>query len=439
MKRLTIALVVIVLFTPVLAKSSAVSAADTTQQAPLTVMAVGDIACDPANPDFHGGQGDAKFCQEKATSDLVAQANPNAVLVLGDNQYENATLSGFRQSYDPTWGRFKDITYPVPGNHEYLTPDAAGYFAYFGTRAGNHPGGYYSFNLGSWHIIALNSECTEPGVGGCGVGSQQERWLLGDLAANRSPCTLAFWHEPRFTSGRNLNHPALQAFWEDLYAYGAAIVLNGHDHIFERFVPQNPRQQADPLGIREFIVGGGGNNHQPAYGTIQPNSVVRDNTTYGVLKLTLGQTSYAWQYLPAQQAGNGTFTDKGSGICHGINAGSQTGSGPRAVPVVSASGSVGVVSRFTVDFTSTRTGQSSVLFGPGPGCSGLVMTATGDQGAGTTHHWFVVTGNDLAGTIGDIGITPGTTYWFEMDTVTSTGVGVDDNAGKCYSVTVPRS
>ena len=439
MKRLTIAVVFIVLCTPVLAQGSAVSAADTTQQAPLTVMAVGDIACDPANPDFHGGGGDAKFCQERATSDLVAQAHPNAVLALGDNQYENATLSAFQRSYDPTWGRFKDITYPVPGNHEYLTPDAAGYFAYFGTRAGNNPGGYYSFNLGGWHIIALNSECTEPGVGGCGVGSQQEQWLLGDLAANRSPCTLAFWHEPRFTSGRNLNHPALQAFWEDLYAYGAAIVLNGHDHIYERFAPQNPHQQADPLGIREFIVGGGGNNHQPSYGTIQPNSVVRDNTTYGVLKLTLGQGSYDWQYLPAQQAGNGTFTDKGSGTCHGINAGSQTGSGSRAVPVVSASGSVGVVSRFTVDFTSSRPGKSSVLFGPGPGCSGLVMTATGDRGEGSTHHWFVVTGNDLAGTIGDIGITPGTTYWFEMVTVTGTGVDVDDNAGKCYSVTVPPS
>jgi acid phosphatase type 7 len=253
LKRVTLAVVFILLLAPIVASVSTVAAADTPQQGAVTVMAVGDIACDPANPDFHGGQGDAKFCQEQATSDLVAQANPDAVLALGDNQYENATLAGFQQSYDPTWGRFKAITYPVPGNHEYQTPGAAGYFAYFGSLAHNDPGGYYSFNLGAWHIIGLNSECAEPGVGGCGVGSQQEQWLLSDLGANRSACTLAFWHEPRFTSGRNLNHPALQALWQDLYAFGTAVVLNGHDHIYERFAPQTPQQQADSLGIREFI------------------------------------------------------------------------------------------------------------------------------------------------------------------------------------------
>src|SRR5579859_3042814 len=255
MKRATTAILVTLLLAPVLVNTRTVTVAAAPQQSALTVMAVGDIACDPTSSDFHGGQGDAKFCQEKATSDLVAQAHPDAVLALGDNQYEDATLSGFQRSYDPTWGRFKDITYPVPGNHEYLTPGAAGYFAYFGSLARNDPGGYYSFNLGAWHIIALNSECTETGVGGCGVDSQQEQWLLSDLAANRSACTLAFWHEPRFTSGRNLNHPALQALWQDLYAFGADLVLNGHDHIYERFAPQTPQQQAAPQGIRELIVG----------------------------------------------------------------------------------------------------------------------------------------------------------------------------------------
>jgi hypothetical protein len=414
-------------------------AAGATQQATVTVMAVGDIACDPANPDFHGGQGAAKYCQQKATSDLVAQGNPDAVLALGDNQYEDATLAAFEQSYDPTWGRFKGITYPVLGNHEYQTPGAAGYFAYFGALARNIPGGYYSFNVGAWHFIALNSECTEPGVGGCGVGSSQERWLLSDLAATRNLCTLAYWHEPRFTSGRNLNHPALQALWDDLYAFGAEIVLNGHDHIYERFAPQDPQQRLDSRGIREIIAGGGGNNHQPAYGIIQPNSLVRDNTTYGVLKLTLRPDSYDWQYLPAKHAGNGTFTDSGTGTCHGINAGSENGAGPRAVPVVSTSGGLGLVARFAVDFTSGRPGQGSILFGPGPGCSNLVMTATQDQGAGTTHHWFVVDGNDLPGTVGDIGITPGATYWYETVTTTGSGVQVDDNGGKCYSVTIPKA
>lgn len=438
MKRIVLVVLALVLAS-ILGSNRVVRAADLAQQNSVTVMAVGDIACDPTSPDFNGGRGDARFCQEKATSDLVVAAHPDAVLALGDNQYEDATLSGFEQSYDPTWGRFKDITYPVPGNHEYQTPGAAGYFAYFGALARNTTGGYYSFNLGAWHFIALNSECTQPGVGGCGVGSPQEQWLLSDLAANRSSCTLAFWHEPRFTSGRNLNHPALQAFWDDLYTYGTAIVLNGHDHIYERFAPQNPQQQADARGIREFIVGGGGNNHQPSYGTIQPNSLVRDNTTYGVMKLTLRSGSYDWQYLPAQHAGNGTFTNKGSGTCQGINAGTENGTGPRAVPVVSPSGSVGVVSRFAVDFQSQKAGQAQVLFGVGPGCSGLVMTATQDQGAGTTHHWFVVTGNDLPGTVGDIGITPGATYWYETETMTSAGTEIDDNNGKCYSVTVPKS
>jgi len=438
MKRIATALGFVFAIASIVASGSRVTAAGTTQQA-ITVMAAGDIACDPANPDFHAGQGDAKYCQQKATSDLVAQAKPNAVLALGDNQYEDATLAAFQQSYDPTWGRFKDITYPVVGNHEYQTPGAAGYFAYFGPLARNFPGGYYSFDLGAWHFIALNSECTNPLVIGCGVGSQQEHWLLSDLAANRNLCTVAYWHEPRFTSGRNLNHPALQAFWEDLYAFGAELVLNGHDHIYERFATQNPEQQADPNGIREIIAGGGGNNHQPAYGTVLPNSLVRDNTTYGVLKLTLHPDSYDWQFIPDTQSGNGKFTDKGSGTCHGINAGTENGSGPRAVPVVDPSGNGGFIARFTVDYTSAKPGQGEVLFGSGPGCSGLVMTATGDQDTGTTHHWFVVTGNDLPGTVGNIGITPGATYWYETVTMTGSGREIDNNRGKCYSVTVPKS
>lgn len=439
MKPLAIVFIAVLLVASFPGTRLTVATADPSQPHAFTVMAVGDIACDPASPNWHGGQGDTKFCQERATSDLVAQARPDAVLALGDNQYENASLDAFERSYDPTWGRFKAITYPVLGNHEYLTPGAAGYFNYFGSRARNFPGGYYSFNLGSWHFIALNSECTEVGVGGCGVGSPQERWLLSDLAANRSACTLAFWHEPRFTSGRNLNHPVLQAFWQDLYSYGAALVLNGHDHIYERFAPQNPQQQADPKGIREFIVGGGGNNHQPAYGTIQPNSELRDNTTYGVLKLTLRADAYDWQYLPADHAGNGTVTDKGTGACHGVATGSENPGGPRAVPVVSTSGGVGLVGRFAVDFMSGRAGQGVVLFGPGPGCSGLVMTAMEDQGAHSTHHWLVVSGNDLPGTVGDIGITPGATYWYETVVSTDLGTEIDDNGGKCYRVTIPKS
>ncbi|HLJ66635.1 MAG TPA: metallophosphoesterase [Chloroflexota bacterium] len=436
MKRIAIALALVSLLLWLPPAGSRVTAAGGSADRPLTVMAGGDIACDPLSPFFHAGEGDARNCQEKATSDLVMQAHPDAVLALGDNQYEVGALEAFGQSYGTTWGRFKNITYPVLGNHEYLTPGAAGYFAYYGKLARNPQGGYYSFNLGDWHFIALNSECNEPGVGGCGLGSPQESWLLSDLAANRQPCTLAFWHEPRFTSGRNLNHPALQTWWEDLYAFGAAIVLNGHDHIYERFAPQDPSQKADRFGIREFIVGTGGNNHQPAYGVIQPNSVVRDNTTYGVLQLTLRAGSYDWQYLPAHHTGNGKFTDKGSGTCPGADPQTTSTVQPRAVAVVTSNG-VGAVARFTVNFASQGVGQGYVRFGSGPGCSGLVMTALGDQGVGTTNHWLVVTGNDLPGTVGDNGVMPGSTYWYETVTRTRAGEEVNDNGGKCYSVTIP--
>jgi hypothetical protein len=438
MKRILIGLTVVLIIAWAPGRAVISHAAPTSAPA-ITVMAAGDTACDPTNSHFNGGDGDNSFCQEKATSDLVASAHPDAVLALGDNQYEDAALSAFLASYDPTWGRFDSITYPVLGNHEYQTPGATGYFAYFGALAHNMPGGYYSFNLGAWHMIALNSECGEPGIGGCGFGSRQEQWLLSDLAANRSPCTLAFWHEPRFTSGRNLNHPAQQDLWQDLYAFGTDVVLNGHDHIYERFAPQDPQQQADPRGIREIIVGTGGNNHQPNYGTIQPNSVVRDNKTYGVLRLVLRPDSYDWQFMPAKHAGNGSFTDKGTASCIGTTRGTENGTGPRAVPVVTSTGGVGAVGRFTVDYFSKNSGQGSVLFGSGPGCSGLVETAMGDQGAGTTHHWFVVSGNDLPGTIGDIGITPDATYWYEVTTRTASGAEVDDNGGKCYSVTIPKA
>lgn len=402
-----------------------------------TVMAAGDIACDPAYSHFNGGKGDDQRCQEMATSNLLLAAHPDAVLALGDNQYEASGLDQYLKSYDPTWGRLKSITYPVAGNHEYQTPGAAGYFAYFGDVAAPQHGGYYSFDVGDWHFIALNSMCDQ--VGGCGPGSPQETWLLGDLAQHRNVCTVAFWHYPRFSSGTNRNHPEMGTFWDDLYAEGADIVLNGHDHGYERFAPQTPSQQPDPLrGIREWVVGTGGRSHTN-WLDIQPNSQVHEGNTFGILSLTLHHDSYDWRFIPDTQPGNGNFTETGSGTCHATGPGTENGAGPRAIPVVSTSASGGTVSRFTVDFTSNNPGHSMVLFGPGPGCSGLVMTATGDGGAGTTRHWFVVTGNDLAGTVGDTGITPGTTYSYETVTTTASGTETDNNGGKCYTVTMPKA
>jgi hypothetical protein len=434
-KRFVVGFILVLLISVPARSSAPVQAQD---ESTITVMAAGDIACDPAFSHFNGGQGDANYCHEKATSDLILAAHPDAVFALGDQQYGGATLAEFEQSYDPTWGRFKAITYPILGNEDYGTPGAPGYFGYFGALAQNIPAGYYSFNLGSWHVVALNSECDEPGVGGCGPGSAQEQWLLSDLAANRSQCTVALLHEPRFSSGNNGNHPAYQTFWDDLYAFGVELILDGHDHLYERFAPQNPQQEADPRGMRELIVGTGGRSHGVKISAIQPNNEVLDSTSYGMLRLTLAKGSYSWQFVPDQQAGNGKFTDTGSATCHGVNTGMENGAGPRAVPVVTASGPGATVSRFTIDFSSAQPGRAQVLFGPGPGCSGLVMTATADQGAGTTHHWFVVTGNDLPGTVGDIGITPGMTYWYETVTMSTSGPEIDNNGGKCYSVTVPK-
>jgi acid phosphatase type 7 len=282
-------------------------------------MVAGDIACDPRDPNYNGGTGTGIACMQLATSNELTPAV--AVLPLGDEQYNSGTLSTFQQVYDPTWGRFKSTTYPAVGNHEYETSGAAGYYTYFGSAASPQDTdctakckGYYSYDLGAWHVIVLNSECDQ--VGGCDAGSPQEQWLKADLAAHATVCTLAYWHRPLFTSGISLGDAAMHDVWTDLYNAHADLVLNGHDHIYERFAPQDPSGNADPTnGITEIIVGTGGVNHD-SFSSTAAHSVVRDNTTYGVLKLTLHPTSFTWQFLPETASGNGTFTDAGSRACH---------------------------------------------------------------------------------------------------------------------------
>jgi hypothetical protein len=280
------------------------------------IMAAGDISCDPSERD--GTVEDsadgvertiAASCRMQATSDLAILGHPAAVLTLGDEQYEHGSLAAFRTAYDRTWGRVKAITHPVPGNHEYYFPKATGYYQYFGPLAPDK--GYYSFDLGAWHIIALNAQCAY--VGGCDAGSPEEQWLQADLAAHPGVCTLAYWHQPRFSSGLHNDSSQYTAFWEDLYAAGADVVLNGHDHDYERFGPQSPRGEADPRrGIREFVVGTGGASHYP-WGSIQPNSQVRNDLTFGVLALTLHQASYDWRFIP--EPGQ-SFADAGHASCH---------------------------------------------------------------------------------------------------------------------------
>lgn len=278
------------------------------------IAAAGDIACSPTDPGYNGGNGTATRCQQRATSDLLVGAGLAAVLPLGDIQYPSPTAANLKAVYDPTWGRVKSITRPVLGNHESA---GASYFDYFnGPGAANGPAGprgrgYYSFDVGSWHLVALNSNCTSVS---CGSGSIQEKWLRADLAAHPAACTLAFWHTPRYSSGHDGSHVTLSAFWRNLHAAGAELVLSSHSHDYERFAPKDAAGKVSPSGVRQFVVGTGG-AFMTGLGTSRvAGSEVRQNTTFGVLKLTLHPTSYDWRFVPI--AGGG-WTDSGSGQCHG--------------------------------------------------------------------------------------------------------------------------
>jgi Big-like domain-containing protein/calcineurin-like phosphoesterase family protein len=274
----------------------------------------------PASPPPPGsevfvGAGDIAVCGssgDEATSDLLVNIS-GTVFTLGDNAYSNGSASDYTNCYDPSWGRVKSRTRPTPGNHEYQTANATGYFGYFGSAAGDPAKGYYSYDLGDWHIIVLNSNSSCTTIS-CAAGSAQEQWLRADLAANTKACTLAYWHHPRFSSGATHgNNTAVAPFWDALYQYGAEIILNGHEHVYERFAPQTPNATADPAnGIRQFTVGTGGAGLYSFSSTIQPNSEVRNNTSLGVLKLTLRTGGYDWDFIPA----TGSFTDSGSGSCH---------------------------------------------------------------------------------------------------------------------------
>jgi hypothetical protein len=265
------------------------------------VVAAGDIA-------------DCRTEGDDATARLVGSIDASTVLTLGDNAYPDGSSEDFEECYDPTWGRFKNRTKPVPGNHEYDTRGAEGYFDYFGKAAGDPDQGYYSYNLGQWHLVALNSNCEEV-LGGCEASSAQVRWLKADLAANKDKsCTLAYMHHPRVSSGEHGNTHYVKPLWEALHEAGAEVALSGHEHNYERFAPQNPAKKADPeRGIRQFVVGtGGGKGHYPIVDPIA-NSEVHNDDTYGVLKLTLHPKSYEWRFVPVE---GGTFSDSGNARCH---------------------------------------------------------------------------------------------------------------------------
>ncbi len=268
------------------------------------LVGAGDIT-----PDCTAGK---SLADAEATAKLL-DAIPGTVFAAGDDAYERGTSEQFLQCYEPTWGRHKARTMPAVGNHEYLTPGASGYFGYFGAAAGNPGEGYYSYDLGTWHVIVLNSQCSA--VGGCNPGDPQYAWLQSDLAASAGKvCTLAYWHHPVFSAGPHADDEGgIRPLFQLLYDHNADLVVNGHDHNYQRWKPQDANGTVDPArGIREIVAGTGGKNHTKTNRS-PANMEIENDDTFGVLKLTLHTTSYDWQFVPV--AGK-TFTDSGSQSCH---------------------------------------------------------------------------------------------------------------------------
>jgi len=327
------------------------------------LAAAGDIGCASSDANYNNDLGATGYCHQLYTSNTVLN-DPlvTAVASLGDHQYDNNTPANYAAVYQPNWGRYFAKDYPATGNHEYQYPTgspgttdvtkmALGYYGYFldkanGSRSLTSTGqsgdcksaclGYYSYDLGTWHIIVLNAQCTgasgsesnyDLGTGACAAGSTQEQWLQSDLAAHTNVCTLAYWHQPRYSSGGHQNNSLYDDFWKDLYNAGAEVVLNGHDHDYERIALQKPVSSNSygdgtldtAFGLREFVAGTGGKNHASLGSHTVVNSEAYDNTTFGILKLTLHPGSYDWTF--ANESGgtpDGSFTDSGTQLCHGV-------------------------------------------------------------------------------------------------------------------------
>lgn len=299
-----------------------VRAASAATTADPVVAAAGDIACPP------GASRTATKCHQGDTANQLVNGAFSAVLALGDQQYPCGTLSNYKAVYDKTWGQVKSTTFPIPGDNDYasnngacVSPGAVGYFNYFADRFSTMTaspsqscpnggcGAWYSTNVGSWHVVALNSECTQTGVGGCTSTSPQYKWLVNDLAANPSLCTVAIMHKPYWANGTNLRKT--KALVQALYNAHVELLLSGHSHLYIRYAPQDPSSNAVSTGIRQFVVGTGGVNHA-SLKTNLPNTQFKDNTHFGILKLTLHPTSYDFAFV----ADTGATIDSGSAACH---------------------------------------------------------------------------------------------------------------------------
>src|SRR5688500_2279460 len=294
MRRTVIIAAAIVLSLPVSRCAESTGAADEPVIVPReNLIAIADVAaCD--------SQGD------ESTAALV-ETMAGTIIMAGDIAYEMGTADEFTRCYDSSWGRLKSRTRPAPGNHEYATAGAAPYFSYFGASAGPAGRGYYSFDVGAWHIVSLDSNIDVT------AGSEQERWLRADLAANTAKCTLAYWHHPLFSSGAHGGDVRMRALWTALYDANADVVIVGHDHHYERFAPQNALGAADATrGMRQFVVGTGGRSLYPAPFAV-PNSDRRLFSDFGFLLMSLGAADYTWKFVPVTAGG---ASDSGTGTCH---------------------------------------------------------------------------------------------------------------------------
>jgi fibronectin type 3 domain-containing protein len=416
----------VVMPVPGVSKISAASAATT--EDPVIVVG-GDIACPP------GKTVDLTHCEQGKTGALLAAINPVAVVPLGDEQYDSGTPAEYAGSYNVTgWGSDKGISRPAAGNHEYRTTGATGYYGYFGSNAGDPQKGYYSWDVAgpnnafTWHMIALNSECAVLGGGsitaGCGVGSSQEAWLKADLAAHPNVCTIAYWHRPRFSSSTTTpSSTTYNAFWNDLYAAGADVVLNGHAHDYERFAPQTSSGAADPNGLTEFVVGSGGVGFQ-TMGPGIPNSVVRNADVFGVLKMTLHQSSFDWQFMPASGY---SLTDSGTTQCHSAGAADTTAPTAPASLSATASSASQVSLNWTAATDNVGVKSYNIYRGSNGATPQLITTTTTNATSftdttvtGSTPYTYQVSAQDAAGNIGPLSNTASVTTPTSTDTTPPT-------------------
>jgi hypothetical protein len=381
------------------------------------VYVAGDIACDPTDAAFNTngpGLGSATRCAQMRTSDLMIDQPADAVIALGDLQYEAGSLSNFNAVYDPSWGRLKSITRPVIGNHEgTLATTGAGYCSYFGSaahcNASGRQGGaaYYSFDVGAWHVVVVNSNCAA--AGGCDINSPQYRWLADDLQAKSRPCTMAVWHHPRWSSGHDGSNAFMHPIWQLFHASGGDLVLSGHSHDYERFAPLDGDGVVNATtGMRSFVVGTGG-AYFTGVSVVAPGSEVRQNTTFGILKLGLNATSYSWTFVP--EAGR-TFTDSGSQAC-------RTGAGSDRTPPSTPTG---------LTVTNATATQVDLKWNAATDNVGVTEYRVVRNGtlAGTTN-------GDL--TFSDTAASPSTSYSYTVEAADAVGNASDPSAA--VTVTTP--